>query len=180
MQIIQQVSKVTTLLLTHNNEHRNFYAPGSNTPGLLIRMETADSLTFVACVSYVPCTCMRTLIKTEKTIEKTPNLQKLFLNTRTSLRQTFNAVACSVLELFRRRRNPKNLWWCPIIKREKTTEKLPNFQEIFMNTRSSLRQNFDAVACFVLELFRRLRNPKNLWWCLLIKREQTIEKLRNF
>ena len=35
----------------------NFYAPGSSTPGLLVRMETADSLTFVSCVSYAYILC---------------------------------------------------------------------------------------------------------------------------
>ena len=76
-------------------------------------METTDSLTYVpeVCVSYasyLPCVCMRTLIKTEQTIEKASNFQELFLNTGTSLRQKFNAVACFVLELFRHLPYPKN------------------------------------------------------------------------
>ena len=51
--------------------------------------------------SYVPCVCMRTLLKTKQTIEKTSNFKEFFLNTRTRLRQNFNAVAWFVLGLFR-------------------------------------------------------------------------------
>ena len=119
-------------------------------------------------------------MKTEQTIEKTPNFQKIFKKTWTSLRQNFKTVAWFFLELFRCLRNPNNLWWCPLVNNERAIEKLPNFQEIFRSTRKSLRQNVNPVAWFVLELFRPLRNPKNLWWCPLLKREQTIEKLPNF
>ena len=119
-------------------------------------------------------------MKTEQTIEKTPNFQKIFKKTWTSLRQNFKTVTWFLLELFRCLRNPKNLWWCPLLNNERAIEKLPNFQEIFKKTWTSLRQNFKTVAWFLLELFRRLRNPKNLWWCPLVKRERTIEKLPNF
>ena len=111
---------------------------------------------------------------------KTTKLSGNILKTRTSLRQNFNAAACFILELFRRLRNPKKLWMCPFKKREQRIQKTPNFLEIFMNTRTSLTQNCNAVACFVLELFRHLRNPKKLWRCSFIKRERTIEKLLNF
>ena len=49
-----------------------------------------------------------------------------------------------------------------LIKPEQTIKKTPNFQKIFMNTWTSLRQSFNAVAWFLLEIFRRLRNPRNL------------------
>ena len=42
------------VLLTFNG---NFYAPADSTPGLLVRMKTADSLTFVSCVSYAYILC---------------------------------------------------------------------------------------------------------------------------
>ena len=51
---------------------------------------------------------------------------------------------------------------CPFIKGEGTIEKAPNVQEILLKIRTSLSQNFSAVACFVLELFRCLHNPKKL------------------
>ena len=120
------------------------------------------------------------LIKTEQTIEKNPNFQKIIMKIWASLRQNFKIVAWFLLELFRCLENPKNLWWCPLVKREQTIKKLPNFQEIFRSTRKSLKENLNTVAWFVLELFRCLRNPKNLWWCPRVKRERTIEKLPNF
>ena len=43
---------------------------------------------------------------------------------------------------------------------ERANKKAPNFYEIFLNTQASLRQNFNALACFVLELFRHLHNLK--------------------
>ena len=119
-------------------------------------------------------------IKCESTIEKAPNFKEILLNIRTSLSQNFNAVASFVLGLFRRLQNPKSLWGCPFIKCEQTTEKAPNFQEILLNIPTSLSQNFTAIARFILELFRRLHSPKNLWRCPFIKREQAIEKKPNF
>ena len=91
-------------------------------------------------------------IKGEQTIEKAPNFPETLFNTRASLSQNFNVIAFFVLELFRRLHNPKNLWRCPFIKRERTIEKTPNLQQILLNTRTSLSQNLIAVACFVLEL----------------------------
>ena len=51
-----------------------------------------------------------------------------------------------------KKHNPKNLWSCPFIKREQTTEKSPNLLEILLYTSASLSQNFIVVASFVLEL----------------------------
>ena len=59
-------------------------------------------------ISYVPCVCVRSLVKTEPTIKETPNIQEILLNMRTSLSQNFNAVACFILELLRRLHYPKN------------------------------------------------------------------------
>ena len=124
------------------------------------------------------CECVL-LKKREQRIQKTPNFLEIFMNTRTSLTQNCNAVACFVLELFRHLRNPKKLWRCSFIKRERTIEKLLNFQKILLYIWTILRQNFSVVVCFVLEFYRRLRNPKKLWRCPFIKRERTIEKTTN-
>ena len=102
------------------------------------------------------------LIKPESTIEKAPNLQGILLNIRTRLSQNFNAVACFVLELFRCLHNLKHLLWCPFIKCEQTIEKALNFQGILLNIWTSRSQNFNVVACFALEFFRRLHDTKNL------------------
>ena len=45
------------------------------------------------------CVVLRTLIKTEQTIEKSPNFAKVFLNIWTSFSQNFNDVALFLLEL---------------------------------------------------------------------------------
>ena len=74
----------------------------------------------------------------------------------------------------------KNLWRCSFIKRERTFEQAPNFQEILLNIQRNLSQNFNVIVFFVLELFRCLLNQKNLWRCSFIKRERTIEQAPNF
>ena len=58
--------------------------------------------------------------------------------------------------------------------------KTPNFQKILLNIWTTLSQTFNALACFIFELLSRLHNPKNLWRCLFMKRERTIEKTPNF
>ena len=71
----------------------------------------------------------------------------------------FNVIAFFVLELRRCLHNNNNKKNC-FIKCKQTIEKAPNFQEIFLNTRTSLSQNFNVIAFFILELFRHKRHKK--------------------
>ena len=104
-------------------------------------------------------------IKREWTIVKAPNFHEILFNTWKGLSQNFNVIAFFALELGRHQHNTKNLWKCSFIKREWTIEKAPNFQEIFLNTRTSLSQNFNVIAFFVLELFRPTQHKKRVRRC---------------
>ena len=49
--------------------------------------------------SYVPCVCVRSLIKMEQTIKKAPNFGEVIINTRATHNQSFNVLDFFVLVL---------------------------------------------------------------------------------
>ena len=116
----------------------------------------------------------------------------MLMNTRTSLKQNFNAIACFIPELliFCRLLLDVFLYFYvllqTLIKSEQTPGKTPNFQKMLMNTRTSLRQNVNAVACFVSELLifhKLLLNLFLYFYALLqtlIKSEQTVGETPTF
>ena len=73
--------------------------------------------------------------------------------------------------------------WCPNFYKKGTIEKTPNFAKIIAITCTSHRQNFNAIACFLLELLGFAFIHVLYIYALfqkVIKTDQKIEKSPNF
>ena len=95
------------------------------------------------------------MIKTEQTIEKIRKFQQIFLKSQTSLSQNFDALASFLRELlgFVFQMNFIFLWhFTDFDKNGKTIKKTRNFQQIFLNSQTSLSQDFNGVASLAFEL----------------------------
>ena len=171
MQPIQQFSNVTIGITVTFDAWRGFYAPGASIPASLIRMKTTDSLTYawVMCILCILSTlCMyadfdKNGTNNWKNIKLSGTLFEHWDKPQTKV-QCCSLFRSWVIQAFTL---PKNLWGCPLIKCHRTTEKTRNFQEILLNMGTSLSRNFNAVACFFLELFSRVYFLKNCEGVLL-------------
>ena len=66
------------------------------------------------------------------------------------------------------------------MKRERTIENTPNFQQILLNIWITLIQNVNAIACFFLELFSRLHYLKICEDVLLQNANKQLKKHQTF
>ena len=91
----------------------------------------------------------------EQRIGKTPNFKEVNISTSTTHSQSFKVLGCFVLELLGFIFYVYTIFLCSVtefIKNVTNNWKTTKFQETLWNTWTRFSQNFNAVACFILEL----------------------------